>query len=112
MQPCVQINYPNEHEFTRTVEIKHVTGQKHDQTVVCYEYPRSRGDPYYPVLSAESQELYAAYQALASSEREQNRVYMAGRLGNFCYINSDQAISRALELFTTITRDAAAPGTR
>jgi UDP-galactopyranose mutase len=112
VQPCVQINYPNEHEFTRTVEIKHVTGQKHDQTVVCYEYPRNRGDPYYPVLSAESQELYAAYQALASSEREQNRVYMAGRLGNFCYINSDQAISRALELFTTITRDAALPGIR
>lgn len=109
VQPCVQINYPNEHEFTRTVEIKHVTGQKHEQTVVCYEFPRSRGDPYYPVLSTESQELHAAYQSLASSERERNRVYMAGRLGHFCYINSDQAISRALELLTTITRDAAVP---
>ncbi len=71
---------------------------------------RSSGDPYYPVLSPESQKQYSAYQALARAERERNRVYMAGRLGNFCYINSDQAISRALELFTEIARDVAGPG--
>lgn len=109
-QPCVQINYPNEHDYTRSVEIKHVTGQQHEQTVVCYEFPRNTGDPYYPVLSAESQKLYAAYRELAETERRTNRVYIAGRLGNFCYINSDQAICRALDLFGEIVRDAVSAG--
>src|SRR5262249_28939263 len=36
-QPCVQINYPNDSPYTRSVEIKHVTGQKHPETVVSYE---------------------------------------------------------------------------
>ena len=29
VQPCVQINYPNDFPFIRSVEIKHVTRQKH-----------------------------------------------------------------------------------
>lgn len=42
VQPCVQINYPNEHEYTRSVEIKHVTKQVHSKTIVAYEYPTYR----------------------------------------------------------------------
>ena len=26
-QPAMQVNYPNDHDFTRIVEIKHATGQ-------------------------------------------------------------------------------------
>src|SRR5262249_30849127 len=37
VQPCVQINYPNDFSFTRSVEIKHVTSQKHPGTVISYE---------------------------------------------------------------------------
>lgn len=106
IQPCVQINYPNDHEYTRSVEIKHVTSQVHEQTVVCYEFPRGSGDPYYPVLSPESEKLYRAYQDLADIERRQNRVYIAGRLGNFTYINTDEAITRAQDLAEEIIRDA------
>src|SRR5262249_42712616 len=36
VQPCVQINYPNEYSWTRSVEIKHVTGQQHPETVVSF----------------------------------------------------------------------------
>ena len=38
-QPAVQVNYPNDHEFTRIVEIKHVTGQTLPATTVVREYP-------------------------------------------------------------------------
>lgn len=110
-QPCVQINYPDDREYTRSVEIKHVTSQAHDQTVVCYEFPRGTGDPYYPVLSPGSKRLYRAYQELAEVERRDKRVYIAGRLGNFTYINTDEAITRALDLTEDIIRDAGrAPG--
>ena len=39
-QPAMQINYPNDHEFTRIVEIKHATGQISDVTTVVREYPQ------------------------------------------------------------------------
>jgi UDP-galactopyranose mutase len=49
VQPCVQINYPDEGPWTRSVEVKHVTGQEHADTVVSYETPAASGEPYYPV---------------------------------------------------------------
>ena len=49
IQKCVQYNYPNNFKFTRTVEIKHVTKQKSNYTVISKEYPTSNGDPYYPI---------------------------------------------------------------
>jgi len=104
-QDCVQIIYPDQHEYTRSVEIKHVTGQEHEHTVVCYEYPQSKGEPYYPVLTPSSQKLYAAYSELARKERRDKRVYIGGRLGAFTYINSDQAIKRAIGLFEKIKND-------
>ena len=49
VQECVQINFPNEHKFTRKVEIKHVTKQKSNFSTISYEFPKSKGDPYYPI---------------------------------------------------------------
>ena len=45
VQPCVQINYPNDFRYTRSVEIKHVTGQRHPHTAVSYETPMATGEP-------------------------------------------------------------------
>jgi len=39
----MQINYPNEHDFTRIVEIKHATGQVLPVTTIVREYPRITG---------------------------------------------------------------------
>lgn len=105
-QPCVQINYPDNYEYTRSVEIKHVTGQQHDATVIAYEFPSSSGDPYYPVLSSASRKLYAEYKKLAAVQQQRHRIYFAGRLGNFSYINSDEAMENALQLFYTIRADS------
>ena len=98
-QPCVLINYPSEHEFTRSVEIKHVTGQQHPHTVVSLEYPRWGGEPFYPVLIEANLAKYALYKHLAEKEETEKGVFFCGRLATYSYINIDQAIDRALELY-------------
>jgi UDP-galactopyranose mutase len=106
VQPCVQINYPNEFDYTRTVEFKHVTGQSHPGTVVAYEFSRATGDPYYPVPAPANTALYREYEALARREEDAHRVYFAGRLARYKYLNMDQAMESALETFGRIKASA------
>lgn len=101
-QPCVQINYPNEHEYTRTVEIKHVTGQEHPHTVISYEYPRAEGDPYYPIPMEQNHNLYEQYRALAEQETREHNVYFCGRLAEYKYYNTDEVMELALKTFEKI----------
>ncbi|MBA3551194.1 UDP-galactopyranose mutase, partial [Patescibacteria group bacterium] len=57
-------NYPSsEVPFTRITEFKKATGQQHQKTTICREYPTWDGEPYYPVPSTENKLLYAQYQA-------------------------------------------------
>lgn len=93
------INYPNEYEFTRITEFKHLTGQQHPKTTVVYEYPTAEGDPYYPIPRKENAERYKAYAALA--EQTPN-VHFAGRLGTYQYYNMDQVVAQALALWRRI----------
>lgn len=104
VQPCVQINYPREHSYTRTVEIKHVTRQVHPRTVVSYEYPCAEGDPYYPIPAPDNRELYRRYRELADAERGRKDVYFLGRLADYLYMNTDEAIERALRAIEAIRR--------
>ncbi len=108
-QPCVQINYPNNFAFTRSVEIKHVTGQKHAETVVSYETPTAEGEPFYPVPRRESAALYNRYRELAEAETARKRVYFCGRLAQYRYFNTDEVIQEALACFQTIRDRCAVP---
>lgn len=87
------VNYPNDHEFTRITEFKYLTGQNHPGTSIVREYPRSDGDPYYPVPRPENEALYQRYKALAA--REEN-VSFVGRLAQYRYYNMDQVVGAAL----------------
>jgi UDP-galactopyranose mutase len=107
-QPCVQINYPNQFDFTRSVEIKHVSQQIHPHTVVAYEYPRAHGDPYYPIPSRTSRDLYECYRQLADRETRVSRVYFAGRLAEYRYLNTDEAVAEGLRLAERILGPVAA----
>lgn len=102
VQPCVQINYPGEEPFTREVEAKHVTGQKHPHTVIAREYPRAHGEPYYPVPEASAQAMAERYRQRAELERRARRVWFVGRLAEYRYLNTDEAIGRALQAFEEI----------
>lgn len=95
LQPVAVINYPNEHEYTRITEFKHLTGQKHCKTSVVYEFPASEGDPYYPVPTPEHGNLYKKYAELAAATQG---VHFVGRLGTYRYYNMDQVVAQALTL--------------
>jgi UDP-galactopyranose mutase len=99
VQDNVQINFPNDHDYTRTVEIKHVTRQQHPKTVISYEYPKAEGDPYYPIPTDENQALYLKYKALADQETTDKNVYFCGRLAEYKYFNTDEVIENALRTF-------------
>ena len=59
------------------------------------EYKRGENEPYYPVITEQSKELYARYQARADKI---NGLYYCGRLADFKYYNMDQALARALDV--------------
>jgi UDP-galactopyranose mutase len=92
------INYPNDHAYTRIVEYKHITGQKHKKTTISKEYPTWDGEPYYPVYSKSNLDLYAKYQKEAKKAEKEN-IYFVGRLANYKYFNMDQAFKNALDIF-------------
>jgi UDP-galactopyranose mutase len=98
-QPTGTINFPNDHKYTRVTEFKHLTGQKHPQTTVCYEYPKARGEPYYPIPRPANAALYAKYKELANATPN---VFFVGRLGTYKYYNMDQVVAQALALFSTL----------
>jgi len=99
-QPAAVINYPNEYPYTRVTEFKYLTGQHHEKTTVVYEYPRSEGDPYYPVPRPENNEIYRKYEALAHATQ---RVHFAGRLATYKYYNMDQVVAQALTLHAKLS---------
>lgn len=92
------IAYPQERGFTRITEYKKLPVQNVRGTTYSVEYPlhydeKSNMEPYYNVLTEESQMMYAKY--LARAQRVKN-LYCAGRLADFKYYNMDQALERAL----------------
>jgi UDP-galactopyranose mutase len=102
-QPVGQVNYPNEHRFTRITEFKHLTGQRHSGTSIVREYPQATGDPYYPVPRPENEALFKKYQKLAEGL---HNVIFVGRLAQYRYYNMDQAVAAALK----VAEQIAAPG--
>lgn len=94
--PVAVLNYPQEHEYTRVTEFKHLTGQQHPFTGVVYEYPRAEGDPYYPIPKPECAALYDQYKRLADATPN---VHFVGRLATYKYYNMDQVVAQALATY-------------
>jgi UDP-galactopyranose mutase len=94
-QPVAQVNYPNDFDYTRITEFKHMTGQRHAGTSIMREYPQAEGDPYYPVPRIANEALAAQYRDLAAAEKD---VVFVGRLAQYRYYNMDQAVAAALKL--------------
>ena len=87
------VNYPNDYEFTRITEFKHLTGQQHPATSIMREYSTAEGDPYYPIPRDENELLFKKYKALADTEKN---VTFVGRLAEYRYYNMDQVVGAAL----------------
>ncbi len=98
-QPAMQVNYPNDHEFTRIVELKHATGQQIPVTTIVREYPLAAGpgaEPYYPIPAPDTRALYEQY---AERARIEPGVSFVGRLAAYRYYNMDQVVGMALAEF-------------
>jgi UDP-galactopyranose mutase len=95
-QPAMQVNFPNDHDYTRIVEIKHATGQLCENTTIVREYPENYGpgkEAYYPLPTAEAQRQYKLYEERANTEKN---VSFVGRLATYRYYNMDQVVGMAL----------------
>ena len=92
--PVGTVNYPNDYEFNRIAEFKHMTGQCHSGTTIVRDYPTAEGDPYYPIPRRENEELYQKYKVLADRERN---VTFVGRLAQYRYFNMDLVVDSALK---------------
>ena len=60
-----QINYPENYDFTRSVEYKYYLDEASEKTVVSFEYPEAfvqgKNERYYPIPDSANQELYNKY---------------------------------------------------
>ena len=111
-QPVATVNYPNDGEYTRISEFKHLTGQAHEGTSIVREYPRAEGDPFYPIPRKENELLFQRYKARADSE---SNVTFVGRLAQYRYYDMDQVVGAALAAATRIVapyRSAETPSTK
>jgi UDP-galactopyranose mutase len=100
-QPVATVNYPNEYDFTRTTEYKHLTAQPMPCSTVQAEYPEAyvpgENEPYYPIPRDEHEETAQHYRRAAAVLSP--RIFFAGRLGEYRYYSMDAAVARALHLF-------------
>ena len=83
------------------MEIKHVTKQKSKYTVISKEFPKNKGDPYYPISDKRNLNMYKKYEKLISREKKEN-IYFEGRLAKYKYFNTDEVIENALTLFNQL----------
>jgi UDP-galactopyranose mutase len=99
-QEAPVVNYPNDYDFTRITEFKHIHPAKSDKTTILKEYPKAYQPkvdiPYYPVFTKENQELYNKYKEEA--DKFENLV-LVGRLAEYRYYDMDDVVKRALEVF-------------
>jgi len=108
LQPVLQVNYPGPEPFTRTVELKHVTGQVSRSSNLVREFPSEyrpgESDPNYPIPGRESDSLATRYRELA--EREPGVTFI-GRLAQYRYLNMDQVVGAALHTFDKMVAGSA-----
>ncbi len=97
------VNYPNEYDFTRITEFKHLTGQTHPYTTIVREYPQAYAKdvagqdiPYYPIPQPDNQTLYEKYRDKA---KPFDRLILLGRLAEYKYYDMDACVAKALKVF-------------
>lgn len=100
LQPAPVVAYPQAAGYTRITEYKKLPLQNKPGSSYAVEYPLPYEsgkvmEPYYPVLTEESQRQYAKYKAV--TDRIPN-LLCCGRLADFKYYNMDQALERALRV--------------
>lgn len=103
-QEVTTVNYPNDYDYTRITEFKHIHPVESKKTTILKEYPREHKEndvPYYPVFTSESKENYEKYKEY--SKKFEN-IILVGRLAEYRYYDMDDIVKRALEIFEESVR--------
>ena len=98
-QEVATVNYPNDYDFTRITEFKHIHPVESKKTTILKEYPKNykEGDiPYYPVFTQENREKYKLYREFA---KEFKNLILLGRLADYRYYDMDDIVKKALDTF-------------
>lgn len=96
-QGAMVVNYPgHEYPFIRVHETKHASGQICDGTVLGFEFTNAP-TRYYPVTTTENIARNTAYQEHLRREVGPQRVFFAGRLANYLYIDMDDCMREAID---------------
>jgi UDP-galactopyranose mutase len=93
-----QVNHPGlDAKYTRRTETKWMSGQRHTHTgtIVTYEFPSSN-QKHYPIDDAEGVNRKYANFLKSKLKLQYPNAITAGRLANYVYINTDQAIMQGL----------------
>lgn len=94
--PAAQVNFPDiKTLYNRKTETKWYSGENTLGTIVTYEYP---GAPYkhYPVDDANGFNRQKANGFKTELKEKYKNAIIAGRLANYVYINTDQAILQGI----------------
>ncbi|KYD26379.1 UDP-galactopyranose mutase [Geobacillus stearothermophilus] len=100
VQEVGTVNYPNDYNFTRITEFKHLTNQSSDKTTTVKEFSQEyipgENIPYYPIKNENNLELYRQYKEEA---RKYDNLIFIGRLAEYQYYDMDMVVAKALRLF-------------
>ena len=102
-QESTTINYPEEYDFTRITEFKHISKQVVNGTTIVKEYPQNynrtikgKNIPYYPVFNDQNTQLFEQYWALS---QKFSNIALVGRLAEYRYYDMDDIVKRALQVY-------------
>lgn len=94
------VNYPNDYDFTRITEFKHLTGQENESTTIAREYPQKYvkeiNIPYYPIPKEENRYVYQKYRMEC---KYLDNLILVGRLAEYQYYDMDKIVAVALKIF-------------
>jgi UDP-galactopyranose mutase len=96
-QGAMVVNYPGaEFPFIRVHETKHASRQECEGTVLGFEFT---GAPtrYYPIELPQNRALNDAYQDHLRETVGGDRLFFAGRLANYVYIDMDDCMRQAID---------------
>ncbi len=106
-QEAATVNYPNQYDFTRITEFKHIHPADTPNTTILKEYPQThmqgKTTPYYPIFTEENQKKYDRYKEHAKTIKN---LFLVGRLAEYKYYDMDDIIQRALNLYDTKIKDS------
>ena len=105
-QPAAVVNYTTSKKYTRITEFSKFTCEPTDKTDIVKEYSKrfkkGKNIPYYPIPIEKNHIHHKKY---ADEAKNYSNLYLLGRLAQYKYINIDDAVKNAMDLYRKLKGD-------